>query len=82
MSLSSKWGQHADYQCRVNVNYDPHFSVAYVMLDGDEPEVKLDYNNPGENGWNKQGDPKAITVTCDAVLIDKGPEPDVAPTRS
>jgi hypothetical protein len=73
--------QCADNQCYVNVNYDPHVSVAYVMLDKADPEVKLDYTNPAENGWNKQGDPKAITVTCDEVLADKGPEPDVAATR-
>ena len=51
------------------------------MLDKTNPEVKLDYMNPAENGWNKQGDSTAITVTCDKVLIDKGPEPDVAATR-
>jgi hypothetical protein len=51
------------------------------MLDKADPEVKLDYVNPAENGWNKQGDSKAITVTCDKVLSDKGPEPDVAATR-
>jgi hypothetical protein len=65
----------------VNVNYDPHVSVAYVIMDNDEPEVKLDYNNPGEKEWNKMGDARAITVTCDKLLTDKGPEPDVAPTR-
>jgi hypothetical protein len=68
-------------QCRVDVKYDPHVSVAYVMLDKKDPEVKLDYNNPGENGWNKQGDAKAISITCDDDLVDKGPEPDIASTR-
>ena len=62
-------------------NYDPHVSVAYVMMDKDEPEVKLDYNNPGEKKWNKQGDAKAITVTCDKELSDKGSEPEIAATR-
>jgi hypothetical protein len=65
----------------VNVNYDPHVSVAYVMMDKDEPEVKLDYNNPGEKGLNKMGDAKAITVTCNKVLTNKGPQPDNAATR-
>ena len=65
----------------MNVNYDPYVSVAYVMMDKDEPEVKLDYNNPGEKEWNNMGDAKAITVTCNKVLTNKGPEPDVAPTR-
>ena len=48
------------------------------MLDGDEPEIRLDYNNPGENGWSKQGDVKAITFTCDSPVQDDGPGPNVA----
>jgi hypothetical protein len=48
------------------------------MLDGDEPEVKLDVKIPSEVQWNNQGDAKAITVTCDPVFVDDGPEPKVA----
>ena len=68
----------ANHQCHVNVNYDPHVSVVYVLLDDEEPQIKLDFNNVGEHGWNKQGDSKAITVICDAAVQDEGPEPKVA----
>jgi hypothetical protein len=51
------------------------------MLDKADPKVKLDYMNPAKNFWNKQGDSKAITISCDKELTDKGPEPDIAATR-
>ena len=52
------------------------------MLDGDEPEIKLDAENVGEGKWNGKGDKKAFEVTCDEAMVeDKGPEPDIAATR-
>ena len=52
------------------------------MLDGDEPEIKLDADNVGEGKWNGKGDKKAFEVTCDKAMVeDKGPEPDIATTR-
>ena len=52
------------------------------MLDGDEPEIKLDADNFTQGKWDGKGDKKAFEVTCDeAMLEDKGPEPDIAATR-
>jgi hypothetical protein len=52
-------------------------------LDGDEPKIKLDGDNFTQKSWDGKGDKKAFEVTCDAAMVeDKGPEPNVAPTRA
>jgi len=35
------------------------------MLDGDEPEIKLDGNNFTQEKWDGKGDKQAFEATCD-----------------